>query len=109
MEDKGRFVGDDTITSNSAGYWYDDKKTFVQRYGMEIRKCTNVREITGDELKQLLEQNRWEEDGIKFYYSPTVYLYKKEDWNEMYDEKTDTNEGAIKEILEDIIPSLIEE
>lgn len=102
MENKGRLVGSDTITSNSVGYWSDDKTVFVQYYGNEVRKCTNVQEITGDELTALLQANGWENDGTKFYFSPSVYSYTKEDWNAMYDGKTYENKNDIFDICDEL-------
>ena len=84
MEDKGRLVGSDIITSNSAGHWSDDMKTFVQYYGNEVRKCTDVKEIIGDSLDNLLAQNGWKADGTKFYFSHKVYSYNREDLDEEY-------------------------
>lgn len=107
MEDRGRLVGSDTITSNSVGHWSDDMKTFVQYYGNEVRKCTDVQEITGDSLDALLAQNGWTADGTKFYFSPRVYSYTKEDWNAMYDGKTDENKETIDSIITDTIPELL--
>ena len=84
-------------------------KTFVQYYGNEVRKCTDVQEITGDALTALLQQNGWEDDGTKFYYSSKVYSYTKEDWDAMYDGRTDGNSSDIDDIVNNIIPSIIEE
>lgn len=102
MKDLGVLVGNDTFTSNTHGKWFDDGKTFVQYYANEVRKCTDVSEITGDELTALLQSNGWENDGTKFYFSPAVYSYSREDWEAMYDGKTDENKDDIYAICDEI-------
>lgn len=88
--EKGRLEGEDVFTSYTEGEWID-KKTFVQYYGEEIRKFTDVSEITGEKLEKLLEENGWEEDGTKFYFSPAVYSLTRAEWT---DEDKEGEENA---------------
>ena len=76
-------VGTDIFTSNTEGQWLDDGKTFVQYYGTsEVRKFTNVTEYTGTALEVFLEENGFSgNDGTKFYYSPAVYSYTRDEYD----------------------------
>lgn len=100
MEEQGKFVGSDTFTSNTPGLWFDENSVFVQYYGSgEVRKFTNVKQITGEALTKLLNLNGWTADETKFYYSSAVYSYTREEWDACHDSKTEDNMEAIDGIL----------